>query len=69
MITETGLKMLRLRLKVIACQQEGMKMEIALATKHNESASLERKQTLLEEYESEYETLETLLDKAVVEAI
>ena len=61
MITETGLKMLRLRLKMIAYQQEGMKMEIALAIKHNESDSLERKELLLKEYELEYETLENMI--------
>ena len=58
MITETGLKMLRLRLKVIACQQEGMKLEISHAIKHKMTRILEIKKTTLNEYESEYETLE-----------
>ena len=69
MITETGLKRLRERLKIIANQREGMKPEIAHAIKHKMTRILEIKKNTLNEYESEYETLETLLDKAVVEVI
>ena len=61
MITKTGLKRLRERLKMISYQQDGMKMEITLA-KHHNNETLGNKPTILKEFELEYQTLETMLD-------
>ena len=68
MITETGLKRLRERLKFISCWQEGMKIEIDFAKRHNNS-SLGERETILKELELEYETLESLLDNVVTDEV